>query len=116
MVVQRRIKRSSRNRQWVGLGYTPRLVWLVGVLLRGTVQCTAVPKVFNPKLTGWGAGTVLGAKCTHQEWIATFMLGWFGSEYYWKVLFGCNGPPHPGTHNPDGFDGVPVAITRVRIF
>lgn len=110
-VVRRRIQRSKRNRQWVGLGYTPRLVWLVGVLLRGTFQCTAIPKVFNPSLTGWGAGTILGAKCTHQEWISTFMIGWFGSEHYWKLLFGCEGPPFA----KPGFEGVPVFITKLRI-
>eukprot|EP00536_Pseudo-nitzschia_multiseries_P018680 jgi/Psemu1/328897/estExt_fgenesh1_pg.C_28920001 len=117
-VVRRRIQRSKRNRQWVGLGYTPRLVWLVGVLLRGTFQCTAIPKVFNPKLTGWGAGTILGAKCTHQEWISIFMVGWFGSEYYWKWLFGCDGPPYTNKNKngDEGFDGVPISITKVRVF
>lgn len=87
-----------------------RLVWLVGVLLRGTFQCTAIPKVFNPSLTGWGAGTILGAKCTHQEWIASFMIGWFGSEHYWRYIFGCNGPPFA----EPGFSGIPVFITKVR--
>lgn len=121
-VVRRRMQRSKRNRQWVGLGYTPRLVWLVGVLLRGTFECTSVPKVFNPTLSGWGAGTVLGAKCTHQEWIATFMIGWFLSEHYWRVLFGCNGPPFrkkkkdDGTSDDDGFDGIPITIRGVRLF
>jgi len=98
------------------------LVWLVGVLLRGTFECTSVPKVFNPTLSGWGAGTVLGAKCTHQEWIATFMIGWFLSEHYWRVLFGCNGPPFrkkkkdDGTSDDDGFDGIPITIRGVRLF
>ena len=94
--------------------HSKSLVWLVGVLLRGTFQCTALPKVFDPSLAGWGAGTVLGAKCTHQEWIATFMLGWFGSEYYWKLLFGCDGPPFGKDANEE-FNGVPISITKVRI-
>ena len=111
-VVRRRMSRSKRNRQWVGLGYTPRLVWLVGVLLRGTFACTAIEKVFNPSITSWGAGMVLGAKCTHQEWIAAFMLGWYGSYYYWKLLFGCNGPP--GIKG--GFEGLPISISKIRIF
>jgi hypothetical protein len=112
-VVRRRMNRSKRNRQWVGLGYTPRLVWLVGVLLRGTFSCTAIDKVFNPSITSWGAGTVLGAKCTHQEWISSFMLGWYGSYYYWKLLFGCNGPPGV----KDGkFEGIPISISKIRIF
>jgi hypothetical protein len=112
-VVRRRMNRSKRNRQWVGLGYTPRLVWLIGVLLRGTFSCTAIDKVFNPSLTSWGAGTVLGAKCTHQEWISSFMLGWYGSYYYWKLLFGCNGPP--GIKNGN-FEGIPISISKIRIF
>jgi len=51
-VVKRRIKRNQRNRQWIGIGYTPRFVWLIGVLLRGTLSCTSTHKIFRPKLTG----------------------------------------------------------------
>jgi len=111
-VVRRRMQRGKRNRQWVGLGYTPRLVWLVGVLLKGTFACTSIEKVFNPSITSWGAGTVLGAKCTHQEWISAFMLGWYGSEYYWKLLFGCAGPPSTA----GGFEGIPISISKIRLF
>jgi len=109
-VVRKRMQRGKRNRQWVGLGYTPRLVWLVGVLMKGTFACTSVEKVFNPSITSWGAGTVLGAKCTHQEWISAFMLGWYGSEYYWKLLFGCAGPPSV----EGGFEGIPISISKIR--
>merc|ERR1740121_1928696 len=83
-------------------------VWLIGVLLRGTLSCTSMHKIFRPTLTGWGAGTVVGAKLGHQEWIVAFILGWFGSEYYWKLLFGCDGAPK------DDFDGMPITINKIR--
>lgn len=85
-----------------------RMVWLFGLMLRGIVHCTALPKVFQPPL-GWGTGSVLAAKFAHREWIPVIMLGWFGSGPYWTTLFGVTGPPG----GPD-FDGVPITIKGVR--
>jgi len=107
-VVKRRTRRSETIRALVGAGYCPRLVWLYGVMLRGIISCTALPTIFNPPL-GWGAGSVAAARFAHREWLPVIMLGWFGSEFYWKTLFGVDGPPR------DTFDGVPIKIRHVRV-
>ena len=49
-VVQRRIRHAERLRAFVGAGYTPRLVWLFGVMLRGIIHCTDLPKIFEPPM------------------------------------------------------------------
>ena len=46
-VVKRRVVSSSTIRKIVGAGYTPRLVFLFGVMLRGIIHCTAIPKIFE---------------------------------------------------------------------
>jgi hypothetical protein len=46
-IVKRRVVSSRTIRKLVGAGYTPRLVWLYGVMLRGIIHCTALPKVFE---------------------------------------------------------------------
>jgi hypothetical protein len=56
-VVMRRTRKSEALRALVGAGYTPRLVWLFGVMLRGIVHCTALPQVFSPPI-GFGSGAV----------------------------------------------------------
>jgi len=107
-VVMRRTRRSETIRALVGAGYTPRLVWLFGLMLRGIVHCTALPQIFMPPI-GFGAGACMAARFAHREWLPIIMLGWYGSEYYWKTLFGVNGPP------PTDFDGVPIKIRNVRL-
>ena len=89
---------------------TQSLVWLFGVLLRGTFACTSLHKVFNPKLTSWGAGTIFATKITHQEWISAFMIGWFHSTHYWSTIFGCDGPPGVA----GGFEGVSLMSSSSR--
>lgn len=110
-VVKRRVLKDRTIRQLVGAGYTPRLVFLFGVMLRGILHCTAMPKIFEPTL-GWGAGSVLAARFAHREWLPTILLGWFGSHYYWK-WFGVDGPPQNPPDKP--FDGFPITIHKVRL-
>lgn len=62
--LRRRIASASRIRSLVGAGWTPRLVWLYGVMLRGIIHCTALPKIFEPTI-GWGAGSVLAGTSSH---------------------------------------------------
>lgn len=46
-VVRRRVVSSKTIRKLAGMGYTPRLVWLFGLMLRGIIHCTALPKIFE---------------------------------------------------------------------
>lgn len=112
--VQRRVERDRYLRKLVGAGYTPRLVWLYGVMLRGFVQCTALPQIFNPPI-GWGAGAVLAAKFAVREWLPCILLGWYGSEWYWKVAFGVQGAPSSNSKKKDSFQGVPITIQKVKL-
>jgi hypothetical protein len=50
-VVRRRVASSRAIRELVGAGYTPRLVWLFGIMLRGIIHCTALPKVFEVRFS-----------------------------------------------------------------
>lgn len=109
--VASRVERDRYLRKLVGAGYTPRLVWLYGVMLRGVLQCTAIPKVFNPPI-GWGAGAALAARYAVREWLPCILLGWYGSEWYWKMLFGVKGAPD---NKKNDFDGVPIAVKKVQM-
>lgn len=60
-IVKRRVRQAQTIRRLVGAGYTPRLVWLFGVMLRGIIHCTPLPSIFQPPL-GWGAGCVVAGK------------------------------------------------------
>lgn len=108
-VVKRRTMRAETLRKLVGAGYTPRLVWLFGLMLRGIIGCTDLPKVFEPHL-GFGSGAVLAARFAHREWLPCIMLGWYGGGFYWNKIFGVDGPPRDGR-----FNGVPIKIREVRI-
>jgi hypothetical protein len=50
-VIRRRVGSSRTIRKLVGAGYTPRLVWLFGVMLRGIIHCTALPKNFEVSIS-----------------------------------------------------------------
>jgi hypothetical protein len=91
----------------VGVGYTPRLVWLFGLMLRGIIHCTALPKIFEPPI-GFGAGAVAAARFANREWLPCIMLGWYGGDFYWRKIFGLDGAP--GDQN---FNGVPITIYGV---
>jgi hypothetical protein len=61
-VVRRRVVSSRTLRKLVGAGYTPRLVWLYGVMLRGIIHCTTLPKIFEVR--SWhGICSSPGRKC-----------------------------------------------------
>jgi len=107
-VVQRRTRRAEAIRRVVGAGYTPRLVWLFGLMLRGIIRCTALPKIFEPPL-GFGSGAVLAARFAHREWLPCIMLGWYGGGFYWNNIFGVAGPPRD-----DRFYGVPINVRKIH--
>ena len=43
---------------------------------------------------------------TEREWLACLMVGWFFGGAYWDAM---------GVRAPPGFEGVPVAVRRVRV-
>lgn len=104
-----RTLRSERLRQLVGAGYTPRLVWLFGLMLRGIIYCTDIPQIFNPPI-GFGAGAVVAARYAQREWLPVIFVGWYGGDWYWTKVFGltASGPP-------TDFGGVPIRIQQVRM-
>lgn len=98
--------RAEALRKLIGAGYTPRLVFLVGLMLRGFFSCTALPVVFDPPI-GFGAGSAAAAGWAGREWLPVCMAGWYLSGPYWK-MFGVNGPPMDGR-----FEGVPISVRNV---
>ena len=52
------------------------------------------------------------ARFAHREWLPCIMLGWYGSDWYWKYLFAVDGPPKPSDAD---FDGFPITIHGVRL-
>lgn len=55
---------------------------------------------------------MFAARFANREWIPVIMLGWFGSQYYWKEIFGVHGPPNP---KDVSFDGFPITIHKVQL-
>jgi len=95
--------RSEALRKLIGAGYTPRLVFLVGLMMRGLVLCTAVPYVFNPPV-GFGAGAAMAAEWAGREWIPVCFWGWYLGGPYWRAM-GIAGPPEDGQ-----FVGFPIVV------
>lgn len=93
-VVMRRSRKSEALRALVGAGYTARLVWLFGVMLRGIVHCTALPQVFFTADWIWQRCCCCGEVCTSRmvtvynvrmvwEWFLledTLWCGWTASN------------------------------------
>ena len=101
----RRRRRANKVTQVLGVGYTPRIVCLAGLMLRGMVMSTGLPALFDPPL-GLGIGSCVAARFTSREWLACMMIGWFLSGPYWEVL---------DVSAPPGFGGVPVRVRNVRV-
>jgi hypothetical protein len=103
--IMRRRRRGARVQKLIGVGYTPRIVALAGLMLRSLHVSTSLPAVWDPPL-GLGAGECLAAKWTQREWLACLMVGWYAGGAYWRTM---------GVAPPADFGGVPVAVRRVRI-
>ena len=103
--ILRRRRRGVQVQSLVGLGYTPRIVALAGLMLRSLHVATALPQVFDPPV-GLGAGACLAARYVRREWLACLMVGWYAGGAYWRLL---------GVDAPSGFGGVPVQVRRVRL-
>ena len=75
-VIIRRRRRANKVTQMLGVGYTPRIVGLAGLMMRGLVMSTGLPALFDPPI-GLGIGSVLASRFTSREWLACIMLGWY---------------------------------------
>lgn len=105
-LILRRRRRGVQVQSLVGLGYTPRIVALAGLMLRSLHLSTALPYIFDPPV-GLGAGACLAARYARREWLACLVVGWYTGGGYWLLM---------GVRSPDvDFSGVPVAVRRVRV-
>ena len=69
----------------LGTGYTPRIVFLAGLMLRSLQMCTRLREAFDPSL-GYAAGATLGASFSRREWIPCILLGWGFGGGYWSLF------------------------------
>jgi len=103
--IRRRRQRGVKVQSIVGIGYTPRIIALAGLMLRSLHLSTALPTIWDPSL-GLGAGACLAARWAQREWLACMMVGWYMGGLYWRAL---------GVAPPPNFGGVPVVVRQVRL-
>jgi hypothetical protein len=75
-------------------GYTPRIVFLAGMMLR-SVQCATVLRFFFDPSLGFAAGASLAASFAKREWLKCILMGWGFGGVYWG-LFRVHPPPKRG--------------------
>ena len=83
--IRSRRRRAAQVGQLLGAGYTPRITFLAGLMLRSLQMCTQLRRVFDPSL-GYAAGACLGASFSHREWIPCILLGWGVGGTYWSLF------------------------------
>ena len=71
----RKRRRAAKMGQLIGAGYTPRIVFLAGLMMRSLQMTTRLQQIFDPSL-GYAAGATLGATFSQREWIPCILLGW----------------------------------------
>ena len=77
-------RRAARVGALLG-GYTPRIVFLAGVMLRSLQMSTRVRDFFDPSI-GYSAGAVLASSFSHREWIPCILVGWGFGGAYWSAF------------------------------
>ena len=70
----RRRRRAAQVGATFGLGYTPRITFLAGMMLRSLQMTTRIREVFDPS-TGYAAGAMLGAHFSQREWLPVILCG-----------------------------------------
>ena len=81
--IRMRRRRAQAISQFAGIGYSPRVVALAGLMLRALVKCFRAP--LEPSI-GFGVGTKLAARYAHREWLPCLVLGWYAGGPLWDVL------------------------------
>jgi len=101
----RRRRRAGYVGQLTGVGYTPRIVALAGLMLRGLQQGSGMRGGFDPPI-GFAAGATLAAAVTAREWLSCITLGWYWGGLYWSAL---------GVRPPPDSRGLPITIRGVQL-
>ena len=81
--ILKRRRRAAKVGQLIGTGYTPRITFLAGLMLRSLQMATKFRYVFDPSL-GYAAGATLAARFSAREWIPCILLGWGAGGLYWS--------------------------------
>ena len=81
--IRTRRRRAQAISQFAGIGYSPRVVALAGLMLRALVKCFKAP--LEPSI-GFGVGTKLAARYAHREWLPCLVPGWYAGGPLWDVL------------------------------
>ena len=100
--IRMRRRRAQAISQFAGIGYSPRVVALAGLMLRSLAKCFRMP--MEPSI-GFGVGAKFAAQYAHREWLPCLVLGWFAGGWYWDAL---------DVKPPAWATGVPIVINRVR--
>mmetsp|Transcript_68895 Transcript_68895/g.118272 ORF Transcript_68895/g.118272 Transcript_68895/m.118272 type:complete len:203 (+) Transcript_68895:91-699(+) len=74
-------RRAARVGKLLG-GYTPRITFLAGLMLRSLQKATKLQYIFDPSL-GFAAGASLAASFCKREWLQCILLGWGVGGVYW---------------------------------
>ena len=85
-----RRRRSAKVTQLLGAGYTPRIVFLAGMMLRSLQMSTGARRIFDPSF-GYAAGACVAASYAQREWLPCILLGWGTGGLYWSA-FGVRPP------------------------
>ena len=72
--ILRKRRRAAQVGTLLGTGYTPRIVFLAGAMLRSLQMATRIRWFFNPSL-GYAAGATLAASFAKREWLSAIMVG-----------------------------------------
>ena len=96
--ILKRRRRAAQVGQLLGAGYTPRITFLAGLMLRSLQAATRLRGVFDPSL-GYAAGASLAASFSRREWLCTLLLGWGFGGVYWSAL-GVRPPGVPREASP----------------
>ena len=100
--IRTRRRRAQAISQFAGIGYSPRVVALAGLMLRALVKCFRAP--LEPSI-GFGVGTKLASRYAHREWLPCLVLGWYAGGPLWTLL---------DVKPPAWNKGVPIVVNRVR--
>ena len=77
-------RRAAQVGKMLG-GYTPRIVFLAGVMLRSLQCATNIKYFFDPSL-GFAAGTAVAATFAKREWLKCMLLGWGYGGVHWRAF------------------------------